>query len=88
MEKTLNRLATMLIPNHETNNHGNHPSNDGSQQIIFAKTTKLEFPRFIGDNPTEWFNRVHKFFEYLGITDAQKVSMVAYHLEREANQWW
>lgn len=31
MEKTLNRLATMLIPNHETNNHGNHPSNDGGQ---------------------------------------------------------
>lgn len=88
MEETLNRLSTLLIPNHETNNHDNHPSNEGGRQIIFAKTAKLEFPRFAGDDPTEWFNHVHQFFEYQGTTDVQKVSMAAYHLEEEANQWW
>jgi hypothetical protein len=31
---------------------------------------------------------VHQFFEYQGTTEAKKVSMAAYHLEREANQWW
>ena len=29
MEETLNRLSTVLIPNHETTNHDNHPGNDG-----------------------------------------------------------
>jgi len=88
MEETLNRLSTMLITNQETPNHGNHQGNDGGQQIVSAKTTKLEFPRFMGDDPTEWFNRVHQFFEYQGTAEAQKVSMAAYHLEGEANQWW
>jgi hypothetical protein len=88
MEETLNRLWTVLMTNHENPNHDNHPGNDGGRQIVFAKTAKLEFPWFAGDDPTEWFNRVHQFFEYQGTTEAKKVSMAAYHLEREANQWW
>ena len=57
---------------------------NGGQQII-SKTVKLDFPRFVGDDPTEWFNRVEQFFEYLGTVENQKVLTAAYHLEWEAN---
>lgn len=49
---------------------------------------KLEFSRYMGDDPTERFNRVHQFFESQAIPEAQKVSLVTFHLEGEANQWW
>jgi len=55
MKEKLNRLSTVLIPNHETINHDNHPGNDGGWQIISAKTAKLEFPWFARADPTEWF---------------------------------
>ncbi|KAJ0027600.1 hypothetical protein Pint_36395 [Pistacia integerrima] len=61
---------------------------DGGRQIVSSKLAKLEFPRFFGDDTTEWFNWVEQFFEYQGTTENQKVPMAAYHLEREANQWW
>jgi hypothetical protein len=31
---------------------------------------------------------MEQFFEYLDTVENQKVAMVAYHLEGEANQWW
>ena len=49
---------------------------------------KLEFPKYYGADPTEWFNRVAQFFEFQDTTDNQKVSLASFHLEREANQWW
>jgi hypothetical protein len=49
---------------------------------------KLEFPRYSKDDPTEWFNRVDKFFEYQETADNRKVSLASFHLEGEANQWW
>jgi hypothetical protein len=49
---------------------------------------KLDFPRYSGDDPTEWFNWVDQFFEYQETADNQKVSLASFHLEGEANQWW
>lgn len=71
MEETLDRLSNMMITNQKHPNHGNHhrEGNDGGWHIISAKTAKLEFPRFSGDDPTEWFNRVHQFFEYQGTAE-------------------
>jgi hypothetical protein len=65
----------MLIANQGNPNHDNHhrKGSNGGQQII-SKTAKLDFSRFVGDDPTEWFNRVEQFFEYLGIVENQKVS--------------
>ncbi|XP_035546606.1 uncharacterized protein LOC118348648 [Juglans regia] len=56
--------------------------------VVSSKTAKLEFPRFSGDDPTEWFNRVNQFFEFQNTPEAQRVSLASYHLEGEANQWW
>ena len=48
---------------------------------------KLEFPKYSGDDPTEWFNRVDQFFEFQGTTETKKVSIASFHLEGKANQW-
>ncbi|KAK0605942.1 hypothetical protein LWI29_032451 [Acer saccharum] len=61
---------------------------EGEWQLFYSKLTKLEFPRFFGDDPTEWFTRVDQFFEYQGTLASQKVSLASFHLEGEANQWW
>ncbi|KAL5803189.1 hypothetical protein ACOSQ3_031633 [Xanthoceras sorbifolium] len=42
----------------------------------------------LGDDPTEWFDRVDQFFEFQGTTTNQKVSLASFHLKGEANQWW
>jgi hypothetical protein len=49
---------------------------------------KLDFPRYSGDDPTVWLDRVVQYFDYKQTSDEQRVSLAAFHLESEANQWW
>jgi hypothetical protein len=49
---------------------------------------KLAFPKYFGEDPTEWLSKVAQFFEFQGKNDNQKVSLASFHLEGEANQWW
>jgi len=90
LEETLNHLSDVLLANQEPTTYGNQyrEGHDGGRQIVSSKTAKLEFPRFSGDDPTEWFNRVNQFFEFQNTAETQKVSLASYHLEGEANQWW
>lgn len=60
----------------------------GGRQQFQSKVAKLEFPRYSGDDPTEWFNRANQFFEYQDSADDEKVVLASFHLEGEANQWW
>ncbi|CAL1395604.1 unnamed protein product [Linum trigynum] len=69
--------------------HGRHDRYDDQHRPMFpARYAKLEFPRFAGNDPTEWFTRVDQFFEYQQVEEEQKVPLASYHLEGEANQWW
>jgi len=54
----------MLSANQENPNRDNYhkEGNNRGRQIISSKTAKLDFPRFSGDDPTEWLNRVEQFF--------------------------
>ncbi|KAJ8749838.1 hypothetical protein K2173_013241 [Erythroxylum novogranatense] len=61
---------------------------EGGRSTFSSKLAKLEFPRYSGNDPTEWFTRVDQFFEYQGTLASLKVSLASYHLEGEANQWW
>ncbi|KAL6320971.1 hypothetical protein AAG906_010780 [Vitis piasezkii] len=102
MEETIHRLSEALLSNKEgsssnTNDRNGRVRNnrdnskgqmEGGQQMFLSKLAKLEFPRYSGNDPTEWFNKVDQFFEYQGIPVAQKVSLASFHLEGEANQWW
>ncbi|XP_041025505.1 uncharacterized protein LOC121265907 [Juglans microcarpa x Juglans regia] len=53
VEETLNRLSDVLFANQEIPNH-HREGNDGGRMVVSSKTAKLEFPRFSGDDPTEW----------------------------------
>ncbi|KAL9435272.1 hypothetical protein AB3S75_021528 [Citrus x aurantiifolia] len=96
LEETINRMSEALFSNkegssHNVNNHASHSYKeevDGSRMIFSSKMAKLEFPRYAGDDPTEWFSKVFQFFEYQGTMEAQKVALASFHLEGEANQWW
>ena len=90
IEETLNHLSDVLLANQAPAVHGNQyrEGHEGGRQIVSSKTAKLEFPRFSGDDPTEWLNRVNQFFEFQNTAETQKVSLASYHLEGEANQWW
>ena len=90
LEETLNRLSDVLLANQEPPNQDNlqREGHEGGRLIVSSKTARLEFSRFLGDDPTEWFNRVNQFFEFQNTPETQKVSLASYHLEGEANQWW
>ncbi|KAJ0044952.1 hypothetical protein Pint_05472 [Pistacia integerrima] len=98
LEETVNRLSEVFLSTKDnSSNHNNgregfirshREENDGSRQIFSSKMAKLEFPKYAGDDPTKWFNRVAQFFEFQGTADNQKVSLASFHLEGEANQWW
>ncbi|KAF2302816.1 hypothetical protein GH714_008552 [Hevea brasiliensis] len=53
---------------------------EGGRPLYSTKLAKLEFPKYSGDDQTEWFTRVHQFFEYQGTPDSEKVSLASYHL--------
>ncbi|KAH9763086.1 hypothetical protein KPL70_001057 [Citrus sinensis] len=52
-----------------------------NRQQLPSHVAKLEFPRYVGDDPTEWFNRVLQFFEYQKTMDDQKVALASFYFE-------
>ena len=56
--------------------------------MFSSRVAKLEFPKYAGDEPTEWLTRVEQFFNYQDTPEMQKVALTSFHLEGEANQWW
>ena len=47
-----------------------------ADKFFSSKMAKLEFPKYSGADPTEWFNRVAQFFEFQDTADNQKVSSI------------
>jgi chromosome segregation ATPase len=101
MEEVINKLSMALLSTKDSSSNTNSRSGpsrhnreeftesvEGGRQMFSSKLTKLEFPRYSSDDPTEWFNRVEQFFEYQSTMVAQKVSLASFHLAGEANQWW
>ncbi|KAL5789722.1 hypothetical protein ACOSQ2_004610 [Xanthoceras sorbifolium] len=79
--------TSFTVRSHNTREESRE-SNESTRALFSSKLTKLEFPKYSGDDPTEWFTRVDQFFEFQGTMESQKVYLTSYHLEGEANQWW
>ena len=78
---------TTNSPNRRSRSIREEPREISGGRLFFStKLASLEFPRFSGDEPTEWFTRVDQFFEFQDTTEAQKVSLASFHLQGEANQ--
>nr|GEW16408.1 hypothetical protein VITISV_041623 [Tanacetum cinerariifolium] len=79
LEATINRMEKAMITK---------PEGSEGRSMCTSTLAKLEFTKFSGEDPTEWFMRVKQFFQYQGTMNNQKVSMASYHMVGEANQWW
>ncbi|KAK8483156.1 hypothetical protein V6N12_019587 [Hibiscus sabdariffa] len=97
LEDALTKLTGALLSDSSVsgNDHNGHssvgrfPDNSSpGHQLVSSRLAKLEFPKFAGDDPTEWLNKVQQFFTFQNVTEANKVSLTSFHLEGEANQWW
>lgn len=52
-----------------------------------TRFSKVEFPRFNGDDVNGWFYRCELFFEVNGTPEEEKVRMATIHLKGKALQW-
>jgi len=95
LEETTNKLSEAFLSTREvsSNNqregsfHSIREGNNSNKQIFSSTMAKLAFPKYSGEDPTEWLSRVAQFFEFQGKNDNQKVSLASFHLKGEANQW-
>lgn len=103
IEGTLSKLAESMLTSKGTPSHNSMvPSNvtqpsgsshhsrgaEGNRQQLLTRPSKLECPKFAGEDPTEWHNRILQFFDYQATLKEDKVSLASFYLEGEANQWW
>eukprot|EP00261_Vitis_vinifera_P023282 XP_010655166.1 PREDICTED: uncharacterized protein LOC104880390 [Vitis vinifera] len=92
LEETIAKLSEAFLSSRGSPSHnnyqqeGSHRTNRDTGENIrpfSSKIAKLEFPRFSGDDPTEWLNRVDQFFEFQEIAADQKGSISWEALEDE-----
>ncbi|XP_074265326.1 uncharacterized protein LOC141587757 [Silene latifolia] len=71
------------------NNGGHLNNNNGGQQFnsSFARFSKIEFPRFNGEDVQGWVYRCEQFFEVDSTNEDLKVKLVSIHLEGKALLW-
>ncbi|KAL9408797.1 hypothetical protein AB3S75_047226 [Citrus x aurantiifolia] len=73
LEETLNKLTETIMASKGASSYSTHDQidssrpnrekNEGGRQNFSSRMTKLEFPRYSRDDPTEWFSRVMQFFK-------------------------
>lgn len=69
IEETINKLPEVLLTTKARSSRKNDRSDqfssneedhrkcmEGGPHVFISKTTNFEFPRYSGDDPTEWFN--------------------------------
>ena len=72
-------------------NHGHsgwyngHNENHGGIQGRFSR---IDFPRFTGEDPTGWIYQAKQFFEYQGTTPPDRILLASFHLQCDALQWY
>ncbi|XP_023638902.1 uncharacterized protein LOC111830637 [Capsella rubella] len=83
----INRMMALLAGNHDAPTAQREPRRLENNPPI-ARHVKLDLQRFHGDEAPEWISKVHQYFAYHEIPPQQQVSIAAYHLTGEANEWW
>jgi hypothetical protein len=48
---------------------------------INPRSINLDFPKFDGEDPTNWVLKAHQFFAYGKIADNQRVPIAYFHME-------
>ncbi|KAL9426701.1 hypothetical protein AB3S75_033478 [Citrus x aurantiifolia] len=78
----------------DSNNGGSTLTNRGSnnnhigKNSIQTRFSKLNFPKFEGENPSGWIYTCDRFFNINEIVEEEKVEMALIHLEGQALEWF
>ncbi|GJX79204.1 putative mitochondrial protein [Tanacetum coccineum] len=59
----------------------------GFNNMQFSRVTKIEFPKFGGDDVRGWLFKCEQFFKVDNIADDQKVNLISIHLHDLALMW-
>jgi hypothetical protein len=68
---------------HHSSWHGHH--RDHKEDGSYVRSLKMDFPRFFGEEPIIWLDRVAQYFELQQTPEEQKVTLAAFYLEDGAN---
>ena len=75
----------------EMNNQGRNGAMVGGNQANrvqgYGRLTKLEFPKFSGDNVKDWLYRCNQFFQLDNVAANQKVPIASIRLYDKALDW-
>ena len=63
-------------------------ANTGLSSSSNFRGSKLDFPRFNGDDPTRWIYKAGQYFNLHRTFVVNKVPLASFHLEQEALQWY
>lgn len=74
----------------ENAEHSNTHPGPGSQTAhsFQPRFSKIDFPKFQGDDPSGWVYKCERFFEFNQIEGSQKVKLAAMHLDEKTIQWF
>ncbi|XP_026398743.1 uncharacterized protein LOC113294565 [Papaver somniferum] len=59
-----------------------------SQSGKFSRHSKIDFPRFDGNNPRGWIRKCERYFQLNMVVDTHKVDLASIHLDGRADSWF
>lgn len=69
--------------------HRHSGGNSQSSHSVQTRDTKIDFPKFQGEDPSGWvYKCVSFFFEFNQIEETQKVRLAVMHLDEKTIQWF
>jgi hypothetical protein len=80
------RIPTKDSERRHSSWNGHHWSRQ--EEGSYINPLKMDFPRFSGEEPIIWLDRVAQYFQLQQTPEEQKVTLAAFYLKGEANQWW
>ena len=70
--------------NHEIGESSREQSRGTQHGSLQTRFSRLDFPRFDGENPTGWIYKAEQFFHYQRTEPNEKVLLASFHLQDEA----
>ena len=90
MNQNLNTILQKLN-SQDSNSHSPQrtvPVNQSSLALSFARSVKLDFPHFSGDDPASWVYKANQYFGYYQTLVTKKLLIASFHMELEALIWF
>lgn len=57
-------------------------------QPFYARSVKVDLPRFEEENVLQWIFQVERFFKYYGVTDASRLEISSIHFDGPVVPWF